>query len=91
MGEQQRRCCSGEAEEEQKAQPPSGEHGYTEPGIYSDLEGGALRIGTDCSGLDTPVLARMAMKIKYRHVLSCDIEPHVLRHLEASVAKGVRI
>ena len=50
-----------------------------------------IRIGTDCSGLDTPVLALRALGIPHEHVFSCDSALHVRRHIEANSKQGLRI
>ena len=50
-----------------------------------------LRVGTDCSGLDTPILALRRMGVPHRHAFSCDIEPYVRRYLKANVERGTRI
>ncbi|CAJ1397391.1 unnamed protein product [Effrenium voratum] len=34
----------------------------------------ALRIGTDCSGMETPVMALQALKVHFEHSFSCDTE-----------------
>lgn len=48
-------------------------------------------MATDCSGLDTPVLALKAMKIEIEHIFSSDITKYVQRHLRANVGKGAKI
>jgi len=37
----------------------------------------AVRIGTDCSGMETPVMALKKLKVPYEHMFSCDIDKHV--------------
>jgi len=36
-----------------------------------------LKIGTDCSGMETPVMALKKLKVPYEHCFSCDIDKHV--------------
>lgn len=36
-----------------------------------------LTIGTDCSGLDTPIYALKVLKVPFQHIFSCDNDPHV--------------
>ena len=45
------------------------------------------RVGTDCSGLEAPVLALVAMGIRHRHVSSCDCAPSAQSFLKANTAK----
>jgi site-specific DNA-cytosine methylase len=37
--------------------------------------GGALRIGTDCSGVDAPIWALRSLGVRHTHVFSCDSCP----------------
>jgi site-specific DNA-cytosine methylase len=43
-----------------------------------------LRVATDCSGLEAPVLALQAMKINHRHVSSCEINPKKREFIKAN-------
>lgn len=43
-----------------------------------------LRIGTDCSGVDTPVLALRALGIPHRHVFSSETNPSCVRTILAN-------
>jgi len=36
-----------------------------------------VRIGTDCSVMETPVMALKKLKVPYDHMFSCDIDKHV--------------
>jgi len=36
-----------------------------------------LKIGTDCSGMETPVMGLIKLKVPYEHMFSCDIDRHV--------------
>lgn len=36
-----------------------------------------IRVGTDCSGLDTPIYAMNSMILPIEHIFSCDSDPHV--------------
>ena len=60
---------------------------------FSDVEGAMcatqetqefVTIGTDCSGLETPVLALQALGVQVHHSFSCDCEPYVRRHIAAN-------
>ena len=51
-------------------------------------EGVRLRVGTDCSGLDAPVLALRAMGLKCQHQCSCDSAKPAQAFLEANVARA---
>mmetsp|Transcript_59158 Transcript_59158/g.95678 ORF Transcript_59158/g.95678 Transcript_59158/m.95678 type:complete len:369 (-) Transcript_59158:198-1304(-) len=44
----------------------------------------ALRIGTDCSGMDTPVSALKVLKVNYQHEWSCDIDANVKKTIMAN-------
>ena len=37
----------------------------------------AIRVGTDCSGIETPLIALDNMGIPYQHVFSCDNDANV--------------
>jgi DNA (cytosine-5)-methyltransferase 1 len=43
-----------------------------------------LRVGTDCSGVDAPIVALKAMKIPHRHVFSSDIDKHCIAMIKAN-------
>ena len=43
-----------------------------------------LRIGTDCAGLEAPVLSLQAMKFLFIHVFSCDVNPKVRQFIKAN-------
>ncbi|CAJ1353372.1 unnamed protein product [Effrenium voratum] len=43
-----------------------------------------IRIGTDCSGMETPVMALRALKVEYEHMFSCDIEKSVKEQILAN-------
>jgi len=36
-----------------------------------------LKIGTDCSGMETPVMGLLKLKVPFEHMFSCDIDRHV--------------
>ena len=36
-----------------------------------------VKIGTDCSGMETPVMALQKLNVAYEHMFSCDIDRHV--------------
>lgn len=35
-----------------------------------------VRIGIDCSGMETPVMALKKLKVPYEHMFSCGIDKH---------------
>ena len=43
-----------------------------------------LLVGTDCSGIETPLLALKNLKVPMRHVFSCDNDPHVKKVILAN-------
>lgn len=43
-----------------------------------------VRIGTDCSGMETPVMALKKLKVPYEHMFSCDIDLNVKRQILAN-------
>eukprot|EP00437_Effrenium_voratum_P033962 CAMPEP_0181476626 /NCGR_PEP_ID=MMETSP1110-20121109/41802_1 /TAXON_ID=174948 /ORGANISM="Symbiodinium sp., Strain CCMP421" /LENGTH=388 /DNA_ID=CAMNT_0023601911 /DNA_START=53 /DNA_END=1219 /DNA_ORIENTATION=+ len=48
-----------------------------------------IRIGTDCSGMETPVMALQALKVEYEHMFSCDIDAKVKQQVLANWAPQV--
>jgi len=42
-----------------------------------DLNGIELRVGTDCSGLDSPIVALKLLNVNVKHVWSCDNDPDI--------------
>ena len=43
-----------------------------------------LRIGTDCSGIDAPIVALMQMKIPFSHEFSSEIDKHCIATIKAN-------
>jgi DNA (cytosine-5)-methyltransferase 1 len=43
-----------------------------------------LRIGTDCSGIEAPVMALQLLKVEHRHVFSTEIDPHARQSIRAN-------
>lgn len=43
-----------------------------------------LRIGTDCSGMETPILALRALGVEHQHMFSCDTDPNVKKQIYAN-------
>lgn len=37
----------------------------------------AIKIGTDCSGMETPLMALTNLGVDFKHVFACDIDKHV--------------
>jgi len=52
------------------------------------VSGSPLRIGTDCSGLEAPVLALDAMGIPYCHVFSSEVSAAKRRYIEANFVQA---
>ncbi len=40
-----------------------------------------LRVGTDCSGLETPLIALKMLNVDVEHMWSCDNDPHIKKHI----------
>jgi DNA (cytosine-5)-methyltransferase 1 len=38
-------------------------------------------VGTDCSGMETPLMALSRLEVPYKHVFSCDVDRHVRKHI----------
>ena len=45
---------------------------------------GKVRVGTDCSGAESPVWALKSMGIPHEHVFSCDWKEHVREFIKAT-------
>jgi DNA (cytosine-5)-methyltransferase 1 len=43
-----------------------------------------LKIGTDCSGIEAPIMALKRLKINFNHVWSCDIDENVINSIKAN-------
>mmetsp|Transcript_134604 Transcript_134604/g.429935 ORF Transcript_134604/g.429935 Transcript_134604/m.429935 type:complete len:227 (-) Transcript_134604:585-1265(-) len=43
-----------------------------------------IRIGTDCSGMEAPVMAIRNLKVAHKHVFSCDIDKNSKKTIEAN-------
>ena len=88
--EQSRQCCLGGA---------TGAHGGHEavgPQLLQDamhvgaqLPSKTVRVGTDCSGLEAPLLALRAMQVPFHHVFSSEINPRKRKFIEAMFCLGV--
>lgn len=50
--------------------------------------GPRLRVGTDCSGLEVPLLALRAMGIAHEHLFSSEIKPRVREYIQANFASA---
>jgi DNA (cytosine-5)-methyltransferase 1 len=44
----------------------------------------AVKIGTDCSGMEAPIQAIKNLKVNYKHKFSCDINAHARATIEAN-------
>jgi DNA (cytosine-5)-methyltransferase 1 len=43
-----------------------------------------LRVGTDCSGMDTPIIALKQLKIPFKHVFSSEIDKYCIQNIKAN-------
>lgn len=43
-----------------------------------------ITIGTDCSGIEAPVMALRRLRVPHKHLWSCDIDPYVRQSIEAN-------
>ena len=43
-----------------------------------------IRVGTDCSGIEAPLQALQLLNIPYKHIFSCDNDPHVVKSIKAN-------
>ena len=43
-----------------------------------------LRIGTDCSGIDAPIMALKQLKIPFSHEFSSEIDEHCISSIKAN-------
>ena len=43
-----------------------------------------LRVGTDCSGLESPIQALKKLKIPFKHIWSADIDPNCIKNIKAN-------
>eukprot|EP00442_Polarella_glacialis_P036748 CAMPEP_0115067410 /NCGR_PEP_ID=MMETSP0227-20121206/11373_1 /TAXON_ID=89957 /ORGANISM="Polarella glacialis, Strain CCMP 1383" /LENGTH=380 /DNA_ID=CAMNT_0002453471 /DNA_START=59 /DNA_END=1201 /DNA_ORIENTATION=- len=44
----------------------------------------SIKVGTDCSGMETPLMALKRLRVGYEHQFSCDIDKHVKTTIEAN-------
>ena len=54
-----------------KSEPESKDLGSPHPGYAKPLV-----VGTDCSGMEVPIMALKNMNINFRHAFSCDNDKH---------------
>lgn len=50
---------------------------------------GILRIGTDCSGIESPICALNNLGIDYEHVFSCEIDKYARKTIEANYKPSI--
>ena len=43
-----------------------------------------IRIGTDCSGIEAPIIAFKKLNIPFDHIFSCDYDKHVREAIKAN-------
>ena len=43
-----------------------------------------LTVGTDCSGMDSPIHALQNLGISFKHLFSCDNDPHAMKTISAN-------
>ncbi len=58
-------------------------------GASSDFMQANLAVGTDCSGLDAPILAIRAMGIPHKHTFSCEINAKTRQFIRANSPQAV--
>ena len=61
------------------------------PGATLTFGDNGLRVGTDCSGLEVPLLALRALGISHRHVFSCEIKAKTRRYIEMNFGRGTDV
>ena len=61
------------------------------PGATLTFGDNGLRVGTDCSGLEVPLLALRALGISHRHVFSCEIKAKTRRYVEMNFGRGTDV
>lgn len=49
----------------------------------------AIKIGTDCSGMEAPIQAIKNLKVKYDHKFSCDVDAHARATIEANFPHAI--
>ena len=54
-------------------------------GFSRALSTAEFSVGTDCSGLEAPVLALQAMNIPHKHAFSCDVNPKIRQYIRANM------
>ena len=59
-------------------------------GVHKTWASADLRVGTDCSGLDAPILALRAMGVQHRHIFSCDVNRKIQQYTAVNFP-GVRV
>jgi site-specific DNA-cytosine methylase len=57
-------------------------------GISMNLTEEVLRIGTDCSGLEAPILSLQALDVRHQHVFSSELQTKVRMYIEANFASA---
>ena len=43
-----------------------------------------VKVGTDCSGMEVPIMALNNLSIDYEHTFSCDNDPHAIQTIKAN-------
>ena len=61
------------------------------PGATLTFGDNGLRVGTDCSGLEVPLLALRALGISHQHVFSCEIKAKTRRYIEMNFGRGTDV
>lgn len=64
-------------------------HVATSSGLARGLAHTDLRIGTDCSGAEAPILALRALGIRHRHVFSCESNPRKREYITANSPEAI--
>ena len=48
-----------------------------------------LKVGTDCSGIEAPIMALKLMNIPFEHIFSCENDPHVIKSIYANYSPQI--
>jgi len=57
--------------------------------LHDSGRGSGIRVGTDCSGLEAPIIALRNLKVPFKHVFSCDNDPEVIKTIQANQSPKV--
>ena len=49
----------------------------------------AMKVGTDCSGIEAPIQALKNLDVDYEHIFCSDINPHVIKAIKANYSPNI--